>query len=204
MQDLLLASNPQDGVSGKWVLRRTAASRPKSGGASVQAAAPAIAPPRVKSAATPAVPAAPAPAPAAESPTTDGSTTAPALVAPPGSDTVGLATKASADFAAPQAGFTRVPALAYTRQRILAFRNAVMGGGAAGSAMPMDTQVRGHAGAAAAAAPPPRASVPGHCLCSCGIRSHVIALPSHRRSGRAVRPGAEHGRSRGARTGGAA
>lgn len=42
--------------------------------------------------------------------------------------------------AVPAPGTVRIPVLAYTRQRILAFQNAVMGGIATGSEMPMELQ----------------------------------------------------------------
>lgn len=44
----------------------------------------------------------------------------------------------------PVAGTVRIPAIRYTRQRILAFQNAVMGGVATGSEMPLEKQQASH------------------------------------------------------------
>ncbi len=135
IQDLLLASNPVDGLGGKWVLRRqsprTSSNLDITGPYDTLSAATSASGeiPKVNHMAAPLIPGTVTP------------DTSAAFRKPPNAVENGAAAAALA-FSEPAGGKTRVPMLNYTRNRILAFQHAVMNMASEGSVMPMDTQVR--------------------------------------------------------------
>lgn len=123
VQELLIASNPTDGVSGKWVLRRKTSLGTEHlharGGSQLAADTP----------------------PSTHLRASDALPPPPPFKEPPGSNQAAWTASTAAKAAEQLSGTVRLAAVHYTRRRILAFQNAVMGGGAVGSAMPLETQV---------------------------------------------------------------